>query len=106
MTFPLPYLSVHFLHHIVLKLIEDPEIRPGLCPAPFLNECESGLGERFRGECLLDKECDVGEKCCADGCNLVCMAVEIQEKEYVVLFSLKYQKQLHSKSVSNAGFLQ
>lgn len=97
----LPLIIVHFLYHFILKLIEDPETRPGLCPAPSLDECEekeSAPDEKNPRECLIDQECDVGQKCCSDGCKLVCMALEIPKKEYVVLLLHKYEKQLLLKN--------
>ena len=40
-------------------------------------EKEVGPDGRIPGECLLDNECGDGEKCCSDGCGLVCVAAEL-----------------------------
>ena len=69
-----------------MKLPEDPDIRPGLCPAPQFDRCDKEISpdEIIPGGCLLDNECDVGEKCCSDGCNLVCTIVELPPEPTVI----------------------
>ena len=80
------HLHTHFLYLLIWKLPEDPESRPGFCPAPIFDRCdkERSPDEIIERGCLLDNECDVGEKCCSDGCNLVCTVVELPPEPTVI----------------------
>ena len=53
-------------------------VKPGTCPDVDPNDrSECPPPESQMGSCLIDSDCEgVKQKCCSDGCNLICMTAK------------------------------
>ncbi|XP_032218274.2 uncharacterized protein LOC116601510 isoform X2 [Nematostella vectensis] len=56
------------------KVVKRPDAKSGYCPSlPREPRCSN----RSRPKCLLDSECPGNQKCCSDGCTMICTNTDL-----------------------------
>merc|ERR1712202_12924 len=68
-------LGIVLVSHVSGQAVND---KAGTCPeVPASDRSECPPPESQIGSCLIDSDCEgTGQKCCSDGCNLICMAAK------------------------------
>ena len=68
--------------HFFSFVIDDEKI--GVCPYPDHDkEKDCPPPESLEG-CLLDSDCSGSKKCCSNGCNLACTAVQVVNTTFII----------------------